>query len=321
MSAAGVSRDEARVLGVEGVRIADMRSFVMLARVGHFGRTAKALGTSQPVISSRIASIEQQLGFKLVDRTRRGFALTPEGEMVLAAFRRILSDLSDLDDALRDADPSAPEIVRIGAIDSAIASWLPALVDRLHHALPSLRIELTIQGTQELIAGLEDQSLDMIFALSPAVGEGIQTWSACHYQMGWVAAPGLVRAERSHSAQDLAGLPIITFARGTPPFRLIAGYFQDENVLAAQLISCNSLFAMINLAAIGYGIAAVPVVTVERELASGALQRVNTERPFATMPLVASWRADRNPRLMERIGVETRRHITAYCAGTRAVLP
>lgn len=308
-------------LGVESVRVADMRTFVTLAQTRHFGQAARALGVSQPVVSSRIASIESQLGFAIVDRSARSFALTPEGTLILHSFREILGELDDLNGALRDAARDAPEIIRIGAIDTAISSWLPDLIDRLHMRFPGMRIALTIQGTQELLENLRARAVDLVFGMTPAIGADIGTWAACEYEMSWVGAPSRVRRGHVYSVADLAQEPIIAFPPGTPPAGLLAPYFQDDKALAANFISCNSLFAILALARRGDGIAAVPTVTVAQQLARGELVQIELEKTLSPMPLIASWRSDRHKRLIGLIVNEARREVTSYCAKEPAVRP
>lgn len=306
---------------LESVRVTDMRTFVTLVQTRHFGQAARALGVSQPVVSSRIASIETQLGFKIIDRSGRDFALTSEGTLVLRSFREILDELNTLSSDLRDAVEHAPETVRIGAIDSAVSSWLPELIDRLHSRFPALRIALTIQSTQDLLDNLATGALDLVFGVAPAIGETIGNWTACEYEMSWVGAPSRSRNGHCYSVAELAEEPIITFPLGTPPAQMLAPYFQDEKALAANFISCNSLFAILALARRGDGIAAVPTITVAQELATGGLVRLDVEKPLAAMPLIASWRSDGRKTLLEMIISEARAEIDDYCKDTATVWP
>ena len=82
------------------MRLLDMKTYVVLARNRHFGRTADELNTTQPAISSRLASIERELGCKLVIRGDGRFALTADGERVLQHFETVLDDIEALKDSL-----------------------------------------------------------------------------------------------------------------------------------------------------------------------------------------------------------------------------
>lgn len=301
------------------LRVIDMRTLVTLAQTQHFGQAARLLGTSQPVVSSRILRIEEQLGQHLVDRSNRSFALTPEGRLAVESFRDMLESVRSLADRLDRTDSPAPAIVRIGAIDTAVSSWLPSLVDRLHMRLPHLRIDLSIQGTADLLSDFAAGQLDLIFALEAGIGEDAHTWFACSYDMVWVCAPSRRPRKKVLDVAELAALPIISYPKNTPPFRLLAAYLQGEQALAEHLMSCNSLFAIINLAVSGHGVALVPRVTVLRELDEGTLVTLALEREISPMVLIASWHESSDRRLLQHINDETRREIRRFCENTDSV--
>jgi molybdate transport repressor ModE-like protein len=70
--------------------------FQQVARLGSFSRAAEALGMTQPAISGQIKTLESFFQTRLLDRSRRGVRLTPEGEVVLQFSERILSLHQDM---------------------------------------------------------------------------------------------------------------------------------------------------------------------------------------------------------------------------------
>src|SRR5205807_4638584 len=62
-----------------------LRYFVTVASEMHFGRAAQRVFVSQPALSQQIRSLEAEVGFKLLERDRRGVRLTPEGAAFLSA--------------------------------------------------------------------------------------------------------------------------------------------------------------------------------------------------------------------------------------------
>ncbi|WP_306118942.1 MULTISPECIES: LysR family transcriptional regulator [unclassified Roseitalea] len=296
------------------MRVLDMKTIVALARNRHFGRTATELNITQSAISSRLAAVEAELGCRLINRGEGQFELTPEGHRALASFERILGELDDLGGALAGAASPMADPLRIGAIDTVSSTWMPQLVDALHLRYPSLKIELTVDGTKRLVQGMKDNEFDLIFCLHPALDDGFRSYTACIMQMVWTGSPKLVDPDRVYSVAELAELPIITFPPHSPPYEMIAPYFHDDQALASKLTSCNSLYAIINLLIDGFGVGAIPTVTVKRELRSGLLHKIRVEKRFAPMPIIATYQANTRQDLMRELIAQARATVGEYCA-------
>lgn len=296
------------------MRILDMTTFVSLARHRHFGRAAQELHTTQPAISIRLAAIEQEFGCKLMHRTGRDFSLTPAGERVLDTFRAILASYDALKHELAGDPVMSGKVVRIGAIDSVSSTWLTSFVESLHEAFPTLKIEITVEGTKSLIEGLNRGELDVIFAVDPAIGDNFRSFSSCVLQMTWAGSPKIIDPDRVYSVDDLAQMPIITFPKDTPPYRMIAPYFQDEHVLAGKLTSSNSLYSIINLLIDGFGVGAIPTVTIKRELKMGLLHPIRVAKRFPAMPIIATYQTITDEGLILRVVEQARQSAALYCA-------
>jgi len=296
------------------MRDIDMKTFVVLARTRHFGRTAEELNTTQPAISSRLAVLEAEFACRLAHRGDRDFALTPEGEKVLAKFESILQDMDSLRQSLQSDTPARHAPLRLGAIDSVSSTWMPALMDMLHNAYPDLRIELTVDGTKPLVQGMRRGELDMAFCLHPVLDEGFRSYTACFLQMVWAGSPRLIDPTRRYRVAELAELPIISFPRNSPPFQMIAPFFHDEQVLASKLTSCNSLYAMINLLIDGFGIGAIPTVTIWREIRQGLLHPLQVAKHFPPMGIIASYQATTDQDFIREVVRHAKAAAAEYCA-------
>ncbi|MEC9245446.1 MAG: LysR family transcriptional regulator [Pseudomonadota bacterium] len=296
------------------MRILDIKTFVALARNRHFGRTAEELNTTQPAISSRLAAIEAELESRLINRGDGSFALTADGERVLQSFEAILGDIDRLRGTLQGDAVPALEPLRIGAIDSVSSTWMPHLIDSLHRSFPNLKIELTVDGTKHLIQGMSKGEFDVIFSLHPVLDDGFRSFTSCVLQMVWAGSPKLIDPDRTYSVAELASLPIISFPKNSPPYQMIAPYFHDEQALASKLTSCNSLYAIINLIIDGFGVGAIPAVTIRRELSMGLLHQVQVSKRFPPMHIVASHPASTPQAFNRKLISHARISAARFCA-------
>jgi DNA-binding transcriptional LysR family regulator len=297
------------------VRSVDLRSFVVLSRTRHFRRAAEELSTSQPAISARIAALEDELGRRLIERGDGVFRLTEAGEQALETFESVLAELDRLQARLQQEPEPVAATLRIGAIDTVAATWLPEFIETLHVRYPQLRVELTVDGTKALAHGLKKGFFDIIFAIHPVVEEGFRSFTACVLQIVWIGSPRLIDPDHTYTPQDLAAMPIITFPKGTPPFQMVAPYFHDERVLASKLTSCNSLYAIVSLILDSFGVAALPSVAIRRELDSGRLVAMKVSKHFPSMPVIASYQVLTHQKFIRAVADESRWAAARFCAG------
>jgi DNA-binding transcriptional LysR family regulator len=127
----------------------------------------------------------------------------------------------------------------------------------------------------------------------------------------------LIDPDHAYTPQDLAGMPIISFPKDTPPFQMVAPYFHDEQVLASKLTSCNSLYAIVSLIRDGFGVAALPSVAIRQELASGRLVSMRVTKHFPAMPVIASYRAVTHQKFIRAVADESRRAAALFCAAAK----
>jgi DNA-binding transcriptional LysR family regulator len=108
------------------MRIESLHEFVVFAKHQNFSAAARELNYSQPSLSAHLASLEKELGFSLIDRSRN-FSLTPAGGIVLKAAQDILSTYSQAVEKAKTASREVPPL-RI----SSLARGLLPYTDDIH---------------------------------------------------------------------------------------------------------------------------------------------------------------------------------------------
>jgi LysR family transcriptional regulator, hydrogen peroxide-inducible genes activator len=149
------------------VNLRDLRYFVALAELKHFGRAAAACFVSQPTLSTQIRKLEEELGVSLVERAPRKVMLTPAGREIAERARRIVGDVEQLREAARRSQDAEAGTVRLGIFPTLGPYLLPHVVPGIHARFPRLELLLVEEKSDVLLARVRDGRLDAALLALP----------------------------------------------------------------------------------------------------------------------------------------------------------
>ena len=179
--------------------------------------------------------------------------------------------------------------VRLGTAETLVHTWLPRFIEKLRGTFPRLDLELTVDITPHLRAGLERHELDLAFLMGPITEPGFRNVALSSYRTMFVASPSLGLGQRKVTARQLAGHALITYPRNTVPTAELAAIIRRDTGRPPRLIASGALAANIRLAVTGAGIALLPEPMVRAELARGELAIVKTVVATTPLRFTATW--------------------------------
>jgi LysR family hydrogen peroxide-inducible transcriptional activator len=142
------------------MNLRDLRYFIALADLRHFGRAAEACHVSQPTLSTQLKKLEDELGVQLIERAPRQVMLTPVGRDILERARRILAEVEQMrETARRTTDPEAGS-VRLGLFPTLGPYLLPHVVPNIRRRFPRLELLLVEEKTETVLQMLREGRLD-----------------------------------------------------------------------------------------------------------------------------------------------------------------
>lgn len=144
-----------------------MRQFAVVAEELHFGRAAQRLHMTQPPLSQSIRRLEEALGFKLFERTRRKVELTPAGRVFLEEARRTVTQA---DEAIRLARRAASDDlaeISLTFVSAALYRVLPAALREYRKRFPQVAIKLDERPTDAQLTDLRAGAVDLGFLHPP----------------------------------------------------------------------------------------------------------------------------------------------------------
>ena len=287
-----------------GMSMLDFRSietFLWVVKLGSFRGAAQRLNTTQPAISQRIAQLEREMGVKLLNRDHRMVSPTPSGRQMMVYAEKLIGLRSEM--MAEIGDQSAMRgVLRIGAAETIVHTWLPRLVKSVNSVYPNLSLEIEVDITPNLRARLVAQEIELAFVLGPLSGaSSVRNRVLCDYPVSFVASPSLGVGNCPLLLRDLATYPIITFARKTQPYEVVRSLFNQPDLPPIRLHASASLATVIHMAIEGLGIAVIPAAIVENELAEGRLQLIDTNVSIPPLSFAASWLASPDAIAIERV--------------------
>jgi len=185
--------------------------FLAVAEAGSISRAASRLSASESSVADAISGMERSLGAKLFQRQRsRGVTLTSDGKTALPLAQRILSDGSELSDAIGKEAGTVAGLVRIGCVGTLASLILPSLLVTVGETLPGIHIEYVIDDFVGLQERLENAELDLIIAFDIDVPPEFSSLKFATTQAMAVVAEHHPLAHRSKvELTELAAEPMI----------------------------------------------------------------------------------------------------------------
>ncbi|MGB5855381.1 MAG: LysR family transcriptional regulator [Oceanisphaera sp.] len=234
-----------------------------LAQERHFGRAAEICHITQPTLSMRLKQLETELGVLLIRRGKQFEGFTPEGERVLAQARVLLSHYHNLKLEVEAMKGSLTGTVRLGLVPLSCMDLSPILA-RLHQRYPNLAFEINDMTADDILQGLEDNSLDIGGGFFEAE-ELAKLISLALPEQGVAVAFGpswQTRIPEVPTAADLAELPLCLPKAGMYFRRYLDTMFAQQGITLQPVLSSNSVYRLMRAVHSGLGCALIPTGSV-----------------------------------------------------------
>jgi DNA-binding transcriptional LysR family regulator len=256
----------------------DLQAFVAVVANGGFSAAARATGGPKSRLSRRVASLEGELGVRLVERSSRRFKVTDVGQDVYRHARAALSEADAIDEVVTRLKAEPQGLVRLSCpqgIDRLLAAALPEFLAR--H--PRLRVQAIVSNRR---VDLIEEGVDVAVRVRSRLDTDadLQVRILDRSAVMLVASPAFVREHgQPVTPGDVARFPTIsqTDQPGLDRWTLIneAG---EEAVIVHEPRLSASTFPILRQAAVdGVGIALIPEYGCRELLAHGRLVRLLPE--------------------------------------------
>jgi DNA-binding transcriptional LysR family regulator len=247
--------------------INDVAVFVAAHSGGSLASAARQLGRTPMAVSRGLAALERELGVRLMHRTTRAVALTPEGEEFLPFARTILDAADEAHGTLRPASRGAAGLLRVTAPAAFGRIGVMPLIPRLLDDNPALRIDLMLSDAIVDIAG---SGIDVAIRIAPlrdsalvarALAPNPRVLCATPDYLQRHGVPGVLADLEQHSCLPLSNMAYWPFVVGD----------QIRSVRIDGRFQCSSIEGVRTACLQGLGLALLTYWDVRAELGNGSL--------------------------------------------------
>jgi LysR family transcriptional regulator, carnitine catabolism transcriptional activator len=239
-----------------------LRAFLLVAQHHSFTRAAESLFVTPSGLSVLIRELENQLGFRLFDRTTRHVALTPAGSRLLDTARKSLDELDDAIGRVGDTARAASDTLSVGAGLVIAANVLPQAIREFRIQRPGVRLQLVDAAPVAILQRVRAGTLDLGFGFfepSPGLRRiGFFRFSLMVIRADAASAP--LRGTTTWSALKSEQLILQTTA--APVRQVIDTHLRRAGVDPESAIVVNSLEMLIAMVEAQEGTGIVPSFAV-----------------------------------------------------------
>ncbi len=226
--------------------LAALGMLVAVAETGGFTAASARLGRTQSAISVRIQDLENQLGHRLLERSRRGVTPTDAGERLIAHARRLLAVERE---ALADLGGETPSgRLRLGVPDDYMDAYLRPLIARFAVEHPKVELEVRCDISKRIEPALRAGELDLgVVTQDPnrPLGEVLR-----REPLVWVA-------ERGHRPELQETLPLALFSEGCRARPRILAALNSAGKAHRLVFSCSHTTGVLSAVEGGFCVSAI----------------------------------------------------------------
>ncbi len=141
--------------------------FIALEKHKSFSKAAEELNITQPALSLQMQKLEEELEYKLLNRNKKPFCLTAEGEMFLERAGKIVNLMDELHDLAVETAEEVSGYLRIGIIPTVAPYLVPLFINTLLKRYPKLHLDIVELKTEEIILKLKRGDIDCGILATP----------------------------------------------------------------------------------------------------------------------------------------------------------
>jgi DNA-binding transcriptional LysR family regulator len=276
------------------MQIESLKVFCDLAETKSFTKAAQINTVTQSAVSQTITALERRFKSLLVERSKKNFRLTPEGEVFYDYSKRILATCDALFSKLQEIENVISGNIRVATIYSIGLHVLPPYVTKFMRSYPTVNVHVEYRRDNQVYENVLGNVVDLGLVAYPTRDSRLEIVPLRKDKLVLICHPQHEFAKRkSVKVKALDGQKFINFEHDIPTCKALDKIFKDHRVSVDQVMQFDNIETVKRAVEIESGVAIVPQETIGEEVANQTLAAVKLENGRYTRPLAVIYKKNK----------------------------
>jgi DNA-binding transcriptional LysR family regulator len=288
------------------MQIESLKVFCDLSETESFTKAAQINGVTQSAVSQQISSLERQFRSLLIERSKKKFRLTREGEVLYDYSKKIISLYDSLHSKLQEIKDIISGTIRVTTIYSIGLHDLPPYIKKYLKSYPTVNVHVEYRRANQVYEDVLSNVVDLGLVAYPARDSRLEILPLRKDPLALICHPQHPLAKlKSVKLKSLQGQKFVGFESDIPTRRALDRVFREHGVQVQVAMEFDNVETVKRAVEIDAGISIVPLSTVSQEVAKQTLAALKLEDGDFFRPLAVIYKKNKvlSPAMKEFIGL------------------
>tara|TARA_B100000676_G_scaffold266383_1_gene280008 strand:+ start:46 stop:924 length:879 start_codon:yes stop_codon:yes gene_type:complete len=270
------------------MQIESLKVFCDLAEAKSFTKAAQINGVTQSAVSQQISSLETKFAATLIERSKKKFTLTKEGETLYKYSNQIVQSYDELRHKIQEIQNVVTGAIKVVTIYSIGLHELPPYLKKFLKKHPTVNVSVEYRRATQLYEDIISGMADIGLVAYPQKDPRLQVTSLAEDMLVLICHPDHPLAQKPRvKLSEIVSHKFIAFEPDIPTRRAIDKILRDRNVEVDHAMEFDNIETVKRAVEIDAGISIVPRSPVSQEVAKKTIAMVEIEDEQFYRPLAA----------------------------------
>jgi len=276
------------------MQIESLKVFCDLAETESFTKAAQINSVTQSAVSQQISSLERIFKSLLIERSKKKFRLTREGQVLYDYSKQIIQTYESLHSQLQDLKDIISGTIRVATIYSIGLHDLPPYVKKFMKSYPTVNVHVEYRRANQVYEDVFSNVVDLGLVAYPQKDSKLEILPLRKEPLVVICHPQHPFAkQKSVKLKSLSEQKVIGFEPDIPTRKALDKILRQHGVEIKHIMEFDNVETVKRAVEIDAGISIVPIGTVTQEIAKNTLAAVEIEDGDFYRPLAAIYKKNK----------------------------